>query len=200
LPHIFEPFYTKKIMGRSGTGLGMAVVWGTVQDHRGYIDVQSILGQGTVVRIFLPACSQVPGDDPARTVQKQHYVGHGETILVVDDLPEQRAIAGQMLTDLGYCVHTAESGEEAIDFLRERNVDLILLDMIMEPGIDGLETYKRILKIRPTQKAILVSGFSETERVKEARKLGAGTYVKKPYVFETLGMAICTEIEKSGTN
>lgn len=200
LPHIFEPFYTKKIMGRSGTGLGMAVVWGTVQDHRGYIDVQSILGQGTVVRIFLPACSQVPGDDPARTVQKEHYMGRGETILVVDDLPEQRAIAGQMLTDLGYCVHTAESGEEAIDFVRERNVDLILLDMIMEPGIDGLETYKRILKIRPTQKAILVSGFSETERVKEARKLGAGTYVKKPYVFETLGVAICAELEKRGTN
>ena len=196
LPHIFEPFYTKKIMGRSGTGLGMAVVWGTVQDHHGFIDVQSIPGQGTVVRVFLPACSGLPADDPARSVQKQRYMGRGETILIVDDLPEQRAIAGQMLTDLGYRVHSAESGEAAVDLVRQMRVDLILLDMIMEPGIDGLETYRRILKICPDQKAVLVSGFSETERVKAAQELGAGTYVKKPYVVESLGTAIRAELDK----
>jgi signal transduction histidine kinase/ActR/RegA family two-component response regulator len=196
LPHIFEPFYTKKIMGRSGTGLGMAVVWGTVQDHQGFIDVQSMLGQGTVVRIFLPASSREPTDDNVQEVRKPHDMGNGETILIVDDVPEQRTLAGQILKDLGYRVHAAESGEAAVDFVRERRVDLILLDMIMEPGIDGLETYRRILRIHPDQKAILVSGFSESERVKAAQKLGAGAYVKKPYVLESLGAAIRTELEK----
>jgi len=196
LPHIFEPFYTRKIMGRSGTGLGMAVVWGTVQDHQGYIDVQSILGQGTVVRIFLPASSRAPDDDTVHSVGRVHYMGHGETILIIDDVPEQRTLAGRMLKDLGYRVHTAESGETAVACVQTRRFDLILLDMIMEPGIDGLETYRRILKIHPDQKAIIVSGFSETERVKAAQKLGAGAYVKKPYVLETLGIAIRSELDK----
>ena len=197
LPHIFEPFYTKKIMGRSGTGLGMAVVWGTVQDHKGYIDVESNQGQGTVVRVFLPASYHVPNENSARKVEKNHIMGHGESILIVDDLPEQRSLAGQMLKDLGYCVYTADSGKAAVAFVRERCVDLILLDMIMEPGIDGLETYRRILKIHPVQKAIIVSGFSESGRVKAAQKLGAGAYVKKPYVLEALAVAIRTELEKA---
>jgi two-component system cell cycle sensor histidine kinase/response regulator CckA len=196
LPHIFEPFYTKKIMGRSGTGLGMAVVWGTVQDHHGYIDVQSVLGQGTVVRVYLPASSRGPVEDQDRSGRTQECMGRGETILIVDDVPEQRNLAGQMLTDLGYRVHAADSGEAAVAFVRDRRVDLILLDMIMEPGIDGLETFRRILKIHPGQKAILVSGFSESQRVKAALKLGAGAYVKKPYVLETLGVAIRAELEK----
>ncbi len=194
LPHIFEPFYTKKIMGRSGTGLGMAVVWGSVQDHQGYIDVQSTQGQGTVISVYLPVSHESIADDAPRTVRKQEYMGRGETILIVDDMPEQRAIAGQMLTDLGYIIHVAESGEAAVDFVRQQSVDLILLDMIMEPGIDGLETYRRILHVNPAQKAIIVSGFSESERVKGAQKLGAGAYVKKPYVLENLGVAIRSEL------
>jgi signal transduction histidine kinase len=195
LPHIFEPFYTKKKMGRSGTGLGMAVVWGSVQDHQGYIDVQSTLGQGTVVRIFLPASSQAPAEDLAQTVNKQLCMGRGETILIVDDVPEQRTIAGRMLSDLGYRVHTVESGEAAVEYVRERKVDLILLDMMMGNGWDGLDTYRRILKFHPDQKAILVSGFSETERVKAALELGAGAYVKKPYVVERLGGAVRSELD-----
>ncbi len=197
LPHIFEPFYTKKVMGRSGTGLGMAVVWGSIQDHRGYIDIRSEHGQGTAVRVFLPVSSQVAAGNPSRIVSKQEYMGHGETILIVDDVPEQRTIAGQILTDLGYQVHLAESGEAAVDFIREQKVDLILLDMMMEPGMDGLETYQRILQIHPAQRAILVSGYSENKRVKTALKLGAGTLVKKPYVVEVLGVAIRTELEKN---
>jgi signal transduction histidine kinase/ActR/RegA family two-component response regulator len=197
LPHIFEPFYTKKIMGRSGTGLGMAVVWGCVQDHQGYIDVQSSPGQGTAIRIFLPVASRAPADDKPQTVLKQQYTGHGETILIVDDVPEQRTKAGDMLRDLGYRVYTADSGEAAVDFVREQKVDLILLDMMMEPGMDGLETYQRILQFYPDQKAILVSGYSETDRVKTALRLGAGRYVRKPYILENLGVAIRAELEKS---
>jgi len=196
LPHIFEPFYTKKIMGRSGTGLGMAVVWGSVQDHQGYIDVQSMQGQGTAISVYLPVSYETIDGDAPPALHKQQYMGRGESILIVDDMPEQRIIAGQILKDLGYTVHVAASGEAAVEFVRQQTIDLLLLDMIMEPGIDGLETYRRIIHINPAQKAILVSGFSESERVKGAQLLGAGAYVKKPYVIENLGVAIRAELSK----
>ncbi len=80
--------------------------------------------------------------------------------------------------------------------MKNRSSDLLVLDMIMEPGIDGLETYKRILKLHPGQKAIITSGFSETDRVKEAQKLGVGAYVKKPYMLEKIGIAVKKELEK----
>jgi len=85
---------------------------------------------------------------------------------------------------------------EAIDYLKNNSADLLVLDMIMDPGIDGLETYKRILEFHPNQKAIIVSGFSETERVKEAQRLGAGAYVKKPFSLERIGLAVRAELDK----
>ncbi len=97
---------------------------------------------------------------------------------------------------LGYEVETASGGEEAVKFLQEKEVDLVLLDMIMSPGPDGLETYRKIRDIDPRQKTILVSGFSETERVLTAQRLGAGAYVKKPYVMETIGLAIRHELKR----
>ncbi|MGZ6276690.1 MAG: PAS domain S-box protein, partial [Syntrophales bacterium] len=170
---IFEPFYTKKVMGRSGTGLGLAVVWGTVKDHDGYIDVQSEDGKGSTFTIYLPATREEVSGDEQKTSPEQ-YMGSGETILVVDDVKEQREVAASMLMRLGYEVHAVSGGEEAISYLKSHKADLLVLDMIMDPGIDGLETYRRVLAINPKQKAIIVSGFSETERVKKALELGAG--------------------------
>ncbi|MGA3207658.1 MAG: PAS domain S-box protein [Syntrophales bacterium] len=193
---IFEPFYTKKVMGRSGTGLGLAVVWGTVKDHDGYIDVQSEDGKGSTFAIYLPATSEELIGDEQKTSPEQ-YMGRGETILVVDDLKEQREVATSMLTRLGYRVETVSSGEEAIAYLRSNKADLIVLDMIMDPGMHGLETYRRVLTINPKQKAIIVSGFSETNRVKKALELGAGAYVKKPYMLEKIGLAIKGELTKA---
>ena len=124
----------------------------------------------------------------------ENYMGNGETILVVDDVKEQREVAASMLTRLGYKVDAVSSGEEAIEYLKAGKADLMVLDMIMDPGIDGLETYRRVLAINPKQKAIIVSGFSETERVKKALELGAGAYVRKPYILEKIGMAIRKEL------
>lgn len=115
---------------------------------------------------------------------------------MVDDIAEQRDIAARLLTRLGYEVHLASGGEEAVEYLKDNKTDILVLDMIMNPGIDGLETYKRVLEINPRQKAIIVSGFSETERVKEAQKLGAGAYVKKPYIQEKIGVAIRDELQR----
>jgi len=191
---IFEPFYTK-IMGRSGTGLGMAVAWGTVKDHKGYIDLQSTEGKGTTFTLYFPVSKEALNDDQSKETTIESN-GHGEKILVVDDIEEQRRIATLMLKKLGYDVHSVPGGEEAIEFLQDHSADLIVLDMIMDPGIDGLETYKQILQIHPDQKAIIASGFSETWRVKEAQQLGAGEYVKKPYTIEKIGQAVSVELCK----
>ena len=101
-----------------------------------------------------------------------------------------------MLTKLNYRVTTVSRGEDAVDYIKQHRVDLVVLDMIMDPGMDGLETYRRILDIRPGQKAVIVSGYSETDRVKEAQRLGAGAYIKKPYVTEKIGLAIRHELDR----
>ncbi len=195
LDKIFEPFYTKKVMGRSGTGLGMAVVWGTVQDHGGAINVRSIVGKGTTITIHFPGSKRVTIKKRIKKKSANMLQGNGESILVVDDVATQREIATVILNRLGYRVQTVSSGEKAIEFLEERCVDLVVLDMIMRPGIDGLETYRRIVTAHPGQKAIIASGFSETEQVKQAQQLGAGRYIRKPYSIEGLGSAIRRELD-----
>ncbi len=189
LEKIFEPFYTKKVMGRSGTGLGMAVVWGTIKDHNGYIDVQSETGKGTTLTLYFPVTRKKSETAKSR-FPLEEYLGKGETVLIVDDREEQREVASAMLRRLNYSVTSVASGEEAIDYLKNNFVDLLLLDMIMDPGIDGLDTYKQILELNPMQKAIIASGFSETDRVKKIQKLGARKYLKKPYTLENIAIAM----------
>lgn len=195
ISRIFEPFFTKKVMGRSGTGLGLAIVWGTVQDHNGYIGVNSTPGKGTTFKLYFPATRREI-EDKKETLPIEKYSGHGEYILVVDDMESQREIASHILTKLNYRVETVASGEEAVEYLKSKPVDLVVLDMIMDPGIDGLETYRRILEISPKQKAIIASGFSATDRVTEAQKIGVGTYIKKPYLMGEIGIAVNTELGK----
>ena len=193
LNRIFEPFYTKKQMGRSGSGLGLSVVWNCVKDHKGYIEVSSQKNKNTVFELYFPATRETTGKEPAHFLIDD-FKGAGQTVLVIDDVDEQRKIARDSLKMLEYTPFTIESGEKALIFLGKHPVDLILLDMKMEPGIDGLETYKRILTINPTQKAIIASGFSENERVKETLKLGAGQYIKKPYTIKKLAHALQKEL------
>jgi PAS domain S-box-containing protein len=191
---IFEPFYTKKIMGRSGTGLGMAVVWGAVKDHKGYIDVLSIEGKGTTFTLYFPVTRKEPVTENGPVAVERHN-GKGETILVVDDVETQREIASALLSYLGYGVAAVSSGEEAVEYVKKSPVDLIVLDMIMSPGMDGLETYRKIRELRPSQKAILASGFSETFRVREAQTLGAGQYIRKPYTLGKIAAAVRNELD-----
>ena len=192
---IFEPFYTKKAMGRSGSGLGMALVWGAVQDHDGHIDIASAPGKGTSVTIYFPA---VRSDSPIlqNDLALDRFKGTGERVLVVDDLQDQRELAADLLTQLGYSAKTVPSGEAAIEYLKHHQVDLVILDMIMQPGIDGLDTYKGILKIRPSQKAIIATGFSTSERIQIAQSLGAGACLKKPYLLMDMAKVIREELNR----
>jgi PAS domain S-box-containing protein len=195
---IFEPFYTKKIMGRSGTGLGMSVVYGTVKDHHGFIDVHSRENSGTTFELFFPVTREMVIPEK-ETAPIETYMGDGQKVLVVDDIGTQRDIASEILTQLGYHVSTVASGEEAVSYIKNNPMDIVVLDMIMTPGMDGLATYRQIIELYPNQKAIITSGFSESDRVKACQRLGAGQYVQKPYTFEKIGSAIKKELAKPPT-
>ncbi len=195
--HIFEPFYSTKVMGKSGTGLGLTVVWNTVQDHDGAILVDSNEG-GTTFALYFPLTREEEEKEKNK-VGFCDLQGRGELILVVDDDPLQRDIATQMLVLLGYRVEAAASGEEAVAFMRNQSADLVLLDMIMEPGLGGLETYLQILALHPGQKAVIASGYSQTEDIRKTMELGAGGYIRKPYTMEELAMAVGEELKKPQT-
>lgn len=188
LKHIFEPFYSKKVMGKSGTGLGLTVVWNSVQDHGGTIFVESDT-EKTIFTLYFPATrSKTTGK--TETLEVTELQGNGEKILVVDDEAQQRDIAEKLLTVLGYTVDCVESGEKAVEYVRVNQPDLVVLDMIMEPGMNGRRTYEEISRIRPGQKAIVASGFSENEEVKKVQALGARTFVKKPYTLRQIGLSV----------
>lgn len=187
IEHIFEPFYTKKVMGRSGTGLGLAVVWNTLKEHDGTAIVRSN-DQGTVFELFFP----IAADDITQQELNAQGIpqGNGETVLIVDDEALLRDIARQMLARLGYSVDTVRSGESAIEFVKKKPIDLILIDMLMEPGMSGRQTYEEITKRYHGQKAVVASGFSESEDVKATLQLGAGGFIKKPYSMDQLGRVV----------
>ncbi len=189
LVKIFEPFFTKKIMGRSGTGLGMAIVWSTVKDHNGFIDVKSVVGKGTVFKLFFPVVRQELKEESVEE-SLEDLLGNGEKILIVDDMPEQREIASSLLLALRYSVDAVESGDEALEYLKEEAVDLIVLDMILGTRQDGLDIFHEIKQRYPNIKTVIASGYSETARVKSALKEGAAGYLPKPYTIETIGVII----------
>ncbi|MBN2417797.1 MAG: response regulator, partial [Deltaproteobacteria bacterium] len=192
IERIFEPFFSKKHIGRSGTGLGLAVVWNILQDHEGYVNVSSN-EKSTTFELYFPITRDeiLKKDTP---ISIEQLKGHGETILVVDDVESQREISCSILSVLDYRAVAVSSGEDAVEYLKENPVDLILLDMIMPPGINGRETYERIISIKPHQKALIVSGLAETDEVKKAQSLGAGEYLKKPLTLERIGLSIKKEL------
>jgi two-component system cell cycle sensor histidine kinase/response regulator CckA len=189
---IFEPYYSKKKMGRSGSGLGLSVVYGIVKDHGAYYDIQSKLGEGTEFSLYFP----VAVEDVQAGERADSAMSGTERVLVVDDVAEQREIASEFLTCLGYSVTTVASGREAIEHLRDNRADIILMDMILETEPDGLDTYRKILELHPRQKALIISGYSATERVEEMQRLGAGAYIKKPFSLDTIGNAIREELKR----
>jgi PAS domain S-box-containing protein len=189
LEHIFEPFYTKRAMGKtSGTGLGLSVVWNTMKEHNGAVKVKSS-SDGTIFDLYFPIREETEKFFE-KTVQTTELQGKGEKILVVDDEPHQRELAKKILEHYGYSVKCADSGENAVNYLQSHQADLILLDMIMAPGINGRQTYEQITRIYPSQKAIIASGFSESDDIKATLAMGAGLFIKKPYTMQELALSV----------
>lgn len=194
LGRIFDPFFTRKVLGRKGTGLGLTVVWHTVHDHGGFIDVRSG-SEGTTIELWFPACHEpLTGERPPLTIEELH--GCGERILVVDDEPHQRELALELLVRLGYRAEAVATGEEAVERVRHEPFDLLILDMILGSGMDGRATYAAVLESRPGQKAIVASGYAETEDIRETLAMGAGASVLKPYTLERMGQAIKRELAR----
>ncbi len=189
---ILDPFFTTKTSSKKrGSGLGLSVVDAVMKDHNGYLDLSSEVGHGTSFYLYFPVTREVAEED-----RSEPSGGGTEKVLIVDDDEMQRQISLHILTKLGYRVSVVESGEKAVEFLRENSQDLVILDMLMPGGIDGAETYRQILEVNPDQKAIILSGFSESDRVLEAQKLGAGAFVRKPITKDVIAAAVRTELDQ----
>jgi CheY-like chemotaxis protein len=186
LKKIFEPYYSKKKLGTSGSGLGLAVVYGIVKDHQGYYDVISTLGEGTTFILYFP----VTNKGFEKTEDKSQDLSGTESLLIVDDSLEQRQLTAELLKSFGYSVETAENGHIAVEYLSNHKANLVVLDMIMEKGYDGLDTYRDILRINPDQKVLVMSGYSISERVNEILESGDGVFIKKPFTRDKIGAAV----------
>ncbi len=188
IDRIFEPFYTKKFLGRSGTGLGLSIVWNTVGDHNGYIEVSTDTS-GTTFKLYFPT-ADTPDISFENEEIETNYSGNKEKILIIDDEPMQRELLSNILSILNYSPTAVSSGEEAVEYLKNNTVELIILDMILGKGLNGKETYEKIIKFLPKQKAIIISGYSKNSDVIETQALGAGSFVSKPYEIRTIGKII----------
>jgi ActR/RegA family two-component response regulator len=217
---IFEPFYSTKKAGQSGTGLGMAIVYGTVQDHNGYIDVQSNIKKGTDFIIYFNSVIQDDKSSPEydsvsdyknsfdhksipeyenitdyKTIN-ENLMGFNENILIIEDQKNQLDMTKTILESLNYTIKCAHNTQSAVSLVKKDLFDLIIFDMLLDNNETGLDCYKEILKINPQQKALIISGFSKTEKVKTAQKLGAGKFIRKPFTINIIAQAVKEELSK----
>ena len=192
LAHIFEPFYSRKQLGNSGTGLGLTIIMNTMRDHSGYIDLRSN-SEGTVFELYFPTCCREE-TFAGSSLALESLLGKGEKVLVVDDQESQRLIASSILKRLGYTPYTVENGEQAIRHIEQESVDLLLLDMLMEPGMNGYETFKKIRRIVPHQRAVVTSGCPNHPDRERIRAMGVSHYLPKPLSLTHLAQAIRQEI------
>ena len=193
---IFEPFFTTKVKGQ-GTGLGLSMVYGIIQNHGGMIEVQSQRGEGSTFTVFLPAIALAAGIGEEMTPLPDGYQGQ-ETILLVDDEEIIRGLGIDILEDRGYRVLSAAEGREAVKLYRERarEIDLIILDVMM-PGIGGRETHRQLKAVNPQVKVLLSSGYSTDGEVGEILKQGVSGFVQKPYREEELAAKVREVLDAS---
>jgi two-component system, cell cycle sensor histidine kinase and response regulator CckA len=193
LPRIFEPFFTTKEPGK-GTGLGLATVFGIVQQHKGWISVKSELGKGTTFKIYFPRLAKVPEPQlapPTAALQKGH-----ETILVVEDDAFVRMTLAASLTQLGYKVVEAVNGADALNLWAKHRMEisLMLTDLIMPGGMSGRKLAEQLLRDNPKLKVIYVSGY-HTEIDKEFRLEAGVNYLVKPFQAEELAAIVRGQLE-----
>ncbi|WP_321389232.1 response regulator [uncultured Desulfuromusa sp.] len=194
LEHIFEPFYSTKMMGQSGTGLGLSMVWNIVKDHNGHISVATGT-QGTTFELVFPVTENQVVKNRQNSGDNFDYQGRNEQILIVDDEPQLLDLTSEMLSSLNYRVSTAASGEEALTVISEKDFDLVIVDMQMGAGINGRQTIEKIKAIKAETKIIIASGYAESQEVSQALKKGAISFVHKPYTLSQLGKAVTEALE-----
>jgi len=184
MQHIFEPFFTTKGVGK-GTGLGLAMVYGIMKHHEGFINCYSELGHGTTFRLYFPVVSTEIEENLEQ--DSAFPPGGSETVLLVDDEEFLCDIGSQILIRAGYTVLTATNGRGALDLYRNQksDVSLVILDLIM-PGMGGKECFQELMNINPQVRVILSSGFLSNGTTEEATVLGVRGLVEKPYNMRQL--------------
>lgn len=188
IPRIFDPFFTTKREG-TGTGLGLAMVYNIIKQHKGAISVYSQEDVGATFHIYLPV---LEGEIVNEFIPREEEIPHGEgIILVVDDEEVMRQTAQSILIECGYTVLTAENGQEALEiYLRKKEeIDLILLDMVM-PKMSGKQTYLELRKFDQEVQVLLVSGFKQDQRVQSILDMGVRGFIQKPYTMRILATQI----------
>jgi CheY-like chemotaxis protein len=192
---IFDPFFSTKGPGR-GSGLGLASVYGIVDNHQGIISVVSQLGVGTTFTIYLP----LSHDAPTPLVRHDGEVRQGkETVLLIDDEQMILEVGAAMLGSLGYRVFTAHSGELALRCLEERGgeVDLVVLDLIM-PGMDGAAVFAEIHHRHPLLPVVLSSGYAIDDVAKEILANGCRAFIQKPFSLVALSQQLRLVFDEYG--
>jgi GAF domain-containing protein/FixJ family two-component response regulator len=192
IPRLFEPFFTTKTAGL-GSGLGLAQVHGIVEQHGGFVGVDTELGRGTAFRVCLPARAATPDAQPeataSDTAETSSQLGE-ERILVVEDEPSLREMAREILQSLGYDVLTASNGREALEVYHSAEwVDLIVTDMVM-PGMGGKELVRHLQQENPQIKALAITGYALAEDLEELGRDGIRGIVHKPFDAGTLASTI----------
>ncbi|HOP96041.1 MAG TPA: response regulator [Verrucomicrobiota bacterium] len=190
LERIFEPFFTTKETGK-GTGLGLATVYGIVRQHRGWIDVQSAVGEGTTFRIYIPAAEQSHGYATDFITKPGAVRGGNESVLVVEDEPGLRDLVQQVLRAYDYRVAIASSGTEALRVWDEHQgrFDLLLTDMIMPGGMNGQDLAQELKRRKPDLKVVISSGYSSDLIGKDLAR-GGSVFLPKPYLPAQLASVV----------
>jgi PAS domain S-box-containing protein len=197
LSRAFDPFFTTKGPGR-GTGLGLSMVYGFVKQSGGHVRLTSTLGVGTCAKIYLPrSLSQAQPAEPAR-VTTEDARGSGQVILVVEDDPHVRALTVRMLERLGYRVHVAGDGPEALKCLEQQaHVDLLFTDIVLPHGMNGVELSKIVRSLRPELPVLYTSGYTENALIHHGRLDAGVQLLEKPFTRAQLAAHICQAL--SGT-
>ena len=197
LPHIFEPFYTTKDKARS-TGLGLATVFGIVEQHRGWVEVHTRVGEGTTFDVYVPQCADAAAVSTPPTATPAPMARGHECILVVEDELPVREMVRDVLVRQGYRVHEAGSGREALDVWGRcrKDIDLVLTDIVMPDGIMGTDLVQRLMADRPDLPVIFTSGYSqESDRV-HVELVDGVNFLQKPYRPATLIRLLRERLEK----
>jgi two-component system cell cycle sensor histidine kinase/response regulator CckA len=191
---IFEPFFTTKTEGK-GTGLGLPAVYGTIQSHRGTLDVRSEPGRGTEVQVYLPVTPGAPPEIAASDATLQSRLRSAHVLLVEDEAP-LREVTQRLLEDLGCRVTVFADGESAVRFFERsfKAVDLVVLDMVM-PIMTGRETFVAMKRIDPGIKAVLASGYGVEHEARATIELGARGFIQKPFDSSALAKTLVEVLE-----
>ena len=194
LAHAFEPFFTTKGVGQ-GTGLGLATVYGIVKQSDGYVWAYSEPGQGTTIKVYLPATEAAP--EPVGEVASLRPTARGELVLVVEDEEQVRTVAARALTDAGYRVLVADSGERALDMVRQNGNRpvLALVDVVM-PGLGGSELAAELVRIAPGTRVLFTSGYTDGEILRRGLLEPGAAFLAKPFSPDALVRAVCAAMTR----